>query len=126
MTIRAARVVAPTLCLAIALGVCPGSVVWAQGDSTPIDFTIAFIGDQGVGPNAWAVLHLIKDEGADAVVHAGDFDYLDLPVLWDYQINQILGRDSPYFGSVGNHDADRPGRGAKYKKERDHERIRKY
>jgi hypothetical protein len=89
-----------SFCIAIALP----PLVWAQGEQTPVNFTIAFIGDQGLGPNAEAVLNLIKNEGADAVVHSGDFDYHDDPARWDGQINGILGPDFPYFASVGNHD----------------------
>ena len=56
-----------------------GSPASAQGDETPVDFTIAFIGDQGLGPDARAVLELIRDERADAVLHQGDFEYGDDP-----------------------------------------------
>jgi hypothetical protein len=71
--------------------------------------TIAFIGDQGWEPTGRsegprAVLQLIRDEGADAVMHQGDFDYLDDPAGWEAQINDVLGPDYPYFVSVGNHD----------------------
>ena len=83
------------------------SRVLAQGDLPPVNFTIAFIGDQGLGTNAEAALRLIKNEGADAVLHQGDFDYHDNPAGWDGQINGILGPDFPYFASVGNHDAMR-------------------
>jgi len=83
------------------------SLVLAQGDIPPVNYTIAFIGDQGLGSNARAVLNLIKDEGADAVVHSGDFDYDNNPAGWDGQINDILGPDFPYFASIGNHDEAR-------------------
>jgi hypothetical protein len=70
---------------------------------------LAFIGDQGweaadraEGPRA--VLQLIKEEGADAVVHQGDFDYDDDPAAWVQQIDDVLGAEFPYFVSVGNHD----------------------
>jgi DNA-binding transcriptional LysR family regulator len=69
-----------------------------------VDFTIAFIGDQGDGADADAVLQLISDEGADAVVHSGDFDYGDKPELWDALITGRLGEDFPYFAACGNHD----------------------
>ncbi|MGB3399408.1 MAG: metallophosphoesterase, partial [Candidatus Deferrimicrobiaceae bacterium] len=92
-----------SFCIAIALP----SAVWAQSDLPPVNFKVAFIGDQGLKSNARAVLNLIKNEGADAVVHAGDFDYHDNPAGWDGQINGILGPDFPYFASVGNHDAAR-------------------
>ena len=71
---------------------------------------IAFIGDQGYEPvgesqGPRAVLQLIKDEGADAVMHQGDFDYQDDPAAWLQMIDDVLGPDFPYFVSVGNHDA---------------------
>ncbi|MHC4141222.1 MAG: metallophosphoesterase family protein [Planctomycetota bacterium] len=75
-----------------------------QSPIPPDGFKIAFIGDQGLGPDAQAVLQLIADEGADAVVHSGDFDYDDNPRAWDQQISEILGPCFPYFASVGNHD----------------------
>ncbi|MEN8161266.1 MAG: hypothetical protein ABFS41_14435, partial [Myxococcota bacterium] len=67
----------------------------------PEPVKIAFIGDQGLGPDPEAVLQLILDEGADAVVHSGDFDYENDPAAWDDQINGILGEEFPYFASVG-------------------------
>lgn len=81
--------------------VAPCSILLAQ---TPANFKIAFIGDQGRGESAEAVLRLIKEEGADAVVHSGDFEYQDNPAAWDAQINAILGSNFPYFACVGNHD----------------------
>ncbi len=92
-----------SICVAIALP----SPVWAQSGLPPVNFTIAFIGDQGLGPNAEEVLDLIKNEGANAVLHQGDFDYTDNPLAWDGQINRVLGPDFPYFASVGNHDVAR-------------------
>jgi hypothetical protein len=109
---RAARTLTLSLCLAITPGWSPGSPARAQGSLPPENFTIAFIGDQGLGSNAVEVLQLIGNEGADAVVHSGDFDYLDSPAAWDGQINAMLGDDFPYFASVGNHDVlafDGPG-----------------
>lgn len=65
---------------------------------------IAFIGDQGLGTNAEAVLKLIKSENTDLVVHAGDFDYKDNPAAWEKMITKILGPRLPYLVVVGNHD----------------------
>jgi hypothetical protein len=77
----------------------------AQGPTqTPPNFKVAFIGDQGLGPNSQAVLSLIQSEGANMVLHQGDFDYQDDPNAWDQQINDILGPTFPYFASIGNHD----------------------
>ena len=70
----------------------------------PANLKIAFIGDQGLGPDAVAVLNLIKQEGAQAVMHSGDLDYADDPAAWDAQINSVLGPNFPYFVSIGNHD----------------------
>ncbi len=71
---------------------------------TPDNFMVAFIGDQGPKAAALAVLELIKNEGTDAVVHSGDFDYKHNPADWEARINAILGADFPYFACVGNHD----------------------
>ncbi len=72
--------------------------------STAPNLKVAFIGDQGDGSDALAVLQLIQNEGAHMVLHQGDFDYGDNPTLWDDNITSILGSDFPYFASVGNHD----------------------
>jgi len=53
------------------------------------------------------VLNLILQSGAEAVLHAGDFDYVNNPAGWEAQITQILGADFPYFSAVGNHDLPR-------------------
>ncbi len=74
------------------------------GDVPPPDFTVAFFGDQGLGADARQVLELVAAEGADAVLHLGDFDYEDDPAAWEAQINDVLGADFPYFAAVGNHD----------------------
>ena len=71
---------------------------------TPPGFKVAFIGDQGLGASPRAVLDLIRLEGADMVLHQGDFDYAGDPAAWDSQINDALGVSFPYFASPGNHD----------------------
>jgi hypothetical protein len=75
-----------------------------EPDSVLPEVTIAFFGDQGLGGDAEAVLALVRDEGADAVIHTGDFDYQDDPAAWNAQIDAFLGPDFPYFASAGNHD----------------------
>ena len=72
--------------------------------STPPNFKVAFVGDQGVNSNAEAVLQLIKSEGADMVLHQGDLVYGSTPSAWDTQINSVLGEDFPYFVSLGNNE----------------------
>lgn len=75
--------------------------------STEPYFKVAFIGDQGLSSNSKKALQLIKKEGADMVLHQGDFDYQDDPEKWDEQINDILGDDFPYFASIGNHEVEK-------------------
>ena len=70
----------------------------------PPNFTVAFIGDQSVSTGAVAVLELIRDEGADMVLHQGDLGYTLNALAWDQQIDATLGANFPYFGSIGNHD----------------------
>lgn len=83
-----------------------GESSFGSSDSTPPNLKVAFIGDQGNGAAALAVLGLIRDEDADMVLHQGDFDYEDDPEMWDATITGVLGDDFPYFASVGNHDED--------------------
>ncbi|HEX2869635.1 MAG TPA: DNRLRE domain-containing protein [Polyangiaceae bacterium] len=66
---------------------------------------IAFMGDQGVGTPRTQVLNLIKNEGAVATVHNGDFDYANDPTNWDNAVTSVLGANYPYFAIIGNHDA---------------------
>ena len=68
------------------------------------EFRVAFIGDQGHLPSSFAVLELIKDEGAQMVLHQGDLDYDDDPDKWDRMITNVLGNDFPYLVSIGEHD----------------------
>jgi hypothetical protein len=73
-------------------------------ETTTANLKIAFMGDQGLGPNSVAVLNLIKAEGAQAVLHLGDIDYVDNPGAWETQVNSVLGPNFPYFVVIGNHD----------------------
>jgi 3',5'-cyclic AMP phosphodiesterase CpdA len=67
--------------------------------------TVAFIADGGANANTDAVLRLIRAEGADIVVHAGDLDYEDDPPGWDRRVTRVLGARFPYLVAIGNHDA---------------------
>jgi predicted phosphodiesterase len=73
---------------------------------TETELKVAFIGDSGYGDDFESVLRLIKEEKADMVLHQGDFDLNYDAKGFETKINAILGKDFPYFGSVGNHDAD--------------------
>src|SRR3989344_8854227 len=74
----------------------------------PPNFKVAFIGDTGEGNNFQNVLNLIKAEGADLVLHQGDFSY-DGVTSWTGKIDSTLGANFPYLGSVGNHDTNNWG-----------------
>ena len=112
----AALVIGTLLVLGLLVGanVLSASGQAADDSSTPPNFKVAFIADQGLGTGSAAVLELIRDEGAHMVLHQGDFDHADDPEAWDQQINDILGPEFPYFASIGNHDvAAWPGYQAK-------------
>ena len=83
------------------------SIVFGAQIATEPEFKVAFIGDSNKGKYQVAVLKLIKQEGADLVLHQGDFAYsYNVPdmQIWMNNINNELGPAFPYLGSVGNHD----------------------
>jgi predicted phosphodiesterase len=72
----------------------------------PNNLTVAFIGDSGVGSNFRKVLTLIKQQGADLVIHSGDLGYEGSKTTnWEKAVNDVLGVNFPYFASIGNHDS---------------------
>jgi hypothetical protein len=77
----------------------------ARADVPPPGLVIAYMGD---GPrndlNAVSVYRLVRDYGADAVIHSGDTDYDERPDWFERRIDETLGPMFPYFLSVGNHD----------------------
>lgn len=73
---------------------------------TEQNLRVAFIGDSGYGANFSEVLTLIHNEGAEIVIHNGDFDYQDDPGGFEAVINSVLGENYPYFIAIGNHDLD--------------------
>jgi len=72
--------------------------------ATPANFIVAFIGDQGNDRKSDAVLYLIKNKGAQLVIHSGDLDYDSDPTAFDNRVTNILGAEFPYLVSRGNHD----------------------
>ncbi len=76
----------------------------ASGQSTPVNFKVAFLGDQGLGADSEAVLDLCVSEGADAILILGDLDYNDDPAAWSAQLQDRLGVCFPVFAVVGNHE----------------------
>jgi hypothetical protein len=102
--LKARMLLAVSAFIAAAITACDNASLGSSDLSQPL--TVAFIGDQGSGDDARAVLQLIKAEGADLVLHQGDFDYEDDPDSWDALITSVLGADFPYFASIGNHDIE--------------------
>jgi hypothetical protein len=70
---------------------------------TPVNMTIAYIGDSGASAETLDVYQLISSEGAELVVHVGDFDYCDDSSLFVQHLDAALG-DIPFLPVVGNHD----------------------
>jgi len=66
---------------------------------------IAFTGDTGASRGFQKVLNLIKSEGADLTLVAGDTSYdNDLDDDWDRMIRRTLGDKDPVLVAAGNHD----------------------
>ncbi|MEN9649654.1 MAG: hypothetical protein RL094_621 [Candidatus Parcubacteria bacterium] len=65
---------------------------------------VAFFGDQGLTSQSKDVLRLVKNEGAELLVHLGDIDYADNPDAWVEQYAAILGSSTDYLTVLGNHE----------------------
>jgi cytochrome c peroxidase len=66
---------------------------------------IAFIGDTGAGGNFQRVLDLIKSEGAELTIVAGDTSYSSSrDDDWDAMVRNTLGSSDPALVVAGNHD----------------------
>lgn len=75
--------------------------------STDPNFKVAILGDTGATSNFQSVIDLIKNEGAQLVLHQGDFAYDNGISNWTGMINDIQNGipTIPYLGSEGNHDS---------------------
>lgn len=72
--------------------------------TTTPNLKVAFIGDSRDGAAFAEVIRLIKAEGADLILHLGDFSYAKGPTPdWLAAIHQ-LDPTIPYLGADGNHD----------------------
>ncbi|ASJ73951.1 metallophosphoesterase [Granulosicoccus antarcticus] len=66
---------------------------------------VAFVGDQGTGGNAQAVLSLVSSEGADLLLLQGDLGYYDNTASdWEANLVNELGANFPVLTVVGNHE----------------------
>jgi len=73
----------------------------------PPNFTVAFLGDAGVGTNAKKVLDLVQANDTNLVIHAGDLGYEGGEDAWLALIRNRFGKSFPYLYPVGNHDLAR-------------------
>jgi len=78
----------------------------------PINLTIAFIADNGLGKgfggdrnDSINVLNMVKFE-AELAIFSGDSDYQNSPTKFQQQWDTILGDSYPVISSIGNHDED--------------------
>ena len=82
---------------------CLLTLVGSVASAAPVK--VAFVGDQGVGENAQAVLSLIASEGTDLLLIQGDLGYNDnTAALWEANLDNALGADFPVLTVVGNHE----------------------
>ncbi|MDX1694234.1 MAG: PA14 domain-containing protein [Ketobacteraceae bacterium] len=66
---------------------------------------IAFIGDTGTGSSFQSVLNLIRQEGAELTIVAGDTSYSSSrDDNWDSMVRSTLGSSDPALIAAGNHD----------------------
>lgn len=70
----------------------------------PVNLTVAMFADSALSPNASDVFRLAVTEGAEVIIHSGDYDYTNNPEAWDALVNSTLGPNFPYFAAIGNHD----------------------
>jgi len=87
----------------------PGPVVGLEDKILIFNFShtnAGTYGDVGAGEGGLSVYKLIKEEGAELVLHQGDFDYESNPEFFDENINIVFGPSFPYLASVGNHELD--------------------
>lgn len=64
------------------------------------------IGDQDVTDGAAATLKMMKDEGVDLIILAGDIGYGNSQTKWKNQLAQHFNANFPFLMAAGNHDWD--------------------
>jgi|GEM_PF-1588555 len=69
------------------------------------DLSVAFLGDQGAGGNARAVLELVVSKDIDLLVLLGDFGYAEgAATSWIQNMEDLIPSDVAVIGVVGNHE----------------------
>jgi len=79
-------------------------IIPAAALDTPVNFTIAYVGDSGASIRAIGVWQMIAAENPDVLVHLGDYDYCDDPTLWGKHLKFFFGTDFPIIPVIGNHE----------------------
>eukprot|EP00008_Paramoeba_atlantica_P003014 CAMPEP_0201489432 /NCGR_PEP_ID=MMETSP0151_2-20130828/22800_1 /ASSEMBLY_ACC=CAM_ASM_000257 /TAXON_ID=200890 /ORGANISM="Paramoeba atlantica, Strain 621/1 / CCAP 1560/9" /LENGTH=474 /DNA_ID=CAMNT_0047875033 /DNA_START=262 /DNA_END=1686 /DNA_ORIENTATION=+ len=70
----------------------------------PPNLRVVIFGDQGADEkHVLPVLDMAKNFGAEMIIHAGDFDYIDTPSIF-FKFVDSMGEGFPYFTTIGNHD----------------------
>lgn len=94
-------------CIGVSLAQTMSMTYAAPTGDIPTDanFKVAFIGDTEAGADFISVLSLIKNEGAQLVMHQGDMGYSANASQWGSVVNSsAVGPNFPYLMSDGNHD----------------------
>jgi len=84
--------------------ITPKSPIPENALVTPINFTVAYVGDTGANDHTIDNYEMIIAEGAQALFLLGDFDYCDDPTLWGTHLNATFGSDFPIIPIIGNHE----------------------
>eukprot|EP01127_Copromyxa_protea_P001418 TRINITY_DN11415_c0_g1_i1.p1 TRINITY_DN11415_c0_g1~~TRINITY_DN11415_c0_g1_i1.p1 ORF type:complete len:470 (+),score=115.78 TRINITY_DN11415_c0_g1_i1:38-1411(+) len=71
--------------------------------TTPEEMLIAYVGNSGAVYESLKVWNLIKEEGAEAVIHTGNFDFCDDSSLFSQHLDEVLGNIT-FIPVVGNND----------------------
>jgi len=74
-------------------------------EETPVNLTMAIVGDFGLGTFPRRILQMISKE-SEAAIFVGDFDYEDSPETWQNFTSMYLPENFPLFSLIGNHDSD--------------------
>ncbi|KAG5459174.1 MAG: hypothetical protein BJ554DRAFT_457 [Olpidium bornovanus] len=104
--------------ISVLVGVLSVVVFFANGVSPnpaaqdpPPNFRVAFFGDSWTESESPELFRMLKEEGADMIVHAGDFTYSPDKTLIFRVVENTMGPNFPFVAVLGNHDLDEPHRG---------------
>jgi|GEM_PF-3308387 len=67
---------------------------------------VAMFGHQSLNVDAQAVLELVLEEGAEAILHLGNDEHLDDANAWDAMLTNVLGPDFPVLAVIGKQEPE--------------------